>query len=614
MCVTQQIGRTEEELRALIDIMPQLVWIGRPDGYIEYHNQRWRDYTRMPFGSAQGNGWCQCIHPDDRQRVLEAWKNAVQMGHSYSIEQRLRDGLTGEYRWFLAKGAPYKNAQGEIVKWIGTLTDIDDKKRAGQELKAREELLRVLAETVPQFVWSTQEDGSLTYANQRYLDYLQVPLEELLGYGWRRFLHPDDYEATLAVRARSLGTGEPYEIEYRLREGRTGEYRWFLVRAAPVRNEAGQVIRWFGTSTDIEDRKHMEDALRQSQEQVNALLSSRIIGIFLAEEDQVVEANDTYLRMTGYTGEDLRAGNINWMQMTPPEYLAVTQQAVQELAVQQYGTPYEKEYICKDGSRLPVLVGVVALRRDPLYTIGFVLDNSARKELEQRKDDFISMAGHELKTPLAALKLQTQLLAKQLAKQGISHSISVLPRMEERANHLERLINELLDVSKMREGRLEYCWEPVDLDALLQSVVEIMQPMSTTHTIVVRGTAPGQLIGDKGRLEQVFTNLINNALKYSPDASMVEIEVSTRGKMVIVSVRDQGIGIPQEQREKVFERFYRASAPGQKAFPGLGMGLYIVAEIVKQHGGTITVESQLGKGSTFYVTLPMERAASLKRA
>ena len=154
---------------------------------------------------------------------------------------------------------------------------------------------------------------------------------------------------------------------------------------------------------------------------------------------------------------------------------------------------------------------------------------------------------------------------------------------------------------------MEYLQEAVDLDRLLHEVAETMQQMCTTHTIVVHGAAPHVLVGDKGRLEQVFINLISNAIKYSPDASMVEIEVSTFAETVTISVCDHGIGIPQEQREKIFERFYRVVDLSQRAVPGLGMGLYIVAEIVKRHGGTLTVNSEAGKGSTFQVTLPLER-------
>jgi PAS domain S-box-containing protein len=316
-----------------------------------------------------------------------------------------------------------------------------------------------------------------------------------------------------------------------------------------------------------------------------------------------VDANDTFLHMTGYTREDLCEGRMNVMHMTPPEYLARTQQAHQELATQQSVT-YEKEYVCKDGSRLPVLVGGVVLKDHPFQGIAFVLDNSARKELEQRKDDFISMASHELKTPLTVLKLQTTLLHRQLAKQGIQASAPALSSMEVQINKVTRLVEELLNVSKIQAGRLEYRQETVDLDALLREVAETMQQTHPSHRILVHGAVQASLMADRDRLGQVFINLLSNAIKYSPDAQTVEMDLSASPETVTICVRDHGLGIPREHREKIFERFYRTSGPKQGAILGLGMGLYIVAEIVKRHGGTITVDSAVGKGSTFMVTLP----------
>jgi PAS domain S-box-containing protein len=338
-------------------------------------------------------------------------------------------------------------------------------------------------------------------------------------------------------------------------------------------------------------------------------MNSSMIGIKITQGEQIVDANDTFLRMTGYTREDLCAGRMNVLHITPPEYLARTRQVHQELITQQSIT-YEKEYICKDGSRLPVLVCGVVLQHRPFQMIGFVLDNSARKELEQRKDAFISMASHELKTPLTSLQLQTQLLAKLLAKQGISDAAPALSRMQVQGKRLEHLIAELLDVSKIQAGRLEYAQETVDLDALLREITDTLQPIHPSHTLVMRGavqTGQASLMGDPDRLGQVFTNLLSNAIKYSPGAQTVEIDLDASADAVTVRMHDHGLGIPQEQREKIFERFYRASGPRQRTIPGLGIGLYIVAEIIKRHGGTITVDSEVGKGSTFTVTLPRKR-------
>ncbi|GHO61138.1 histidine kinase [Ktedonobacter sp. SOSP1-52] len=603
----QRIKASEENWRVLAETLPQLVWTTQPDGRVDYCNQRYCDLTQADFEQIRDYGWRQFLHPEDAEHTLALRQQSLATGELFENECRIRDGRTGAYRWFLARALPVRDTTGQILKWFGTCTDIEEQKQAEQQLKTSEQNFRTLAEMVPQLVWTMWPDGRLDYTNQRYRDVTQANLTLEGDDLWRQFVHPEDIERTLALRHQLLRIGEIYENEYRLKDGRTGEYRWYLTRALPVRDEAGQIIKWFGTGTDIDDQKRVEEALRQSQEQANVLMNSNIIGIFVGEREQIVDANDTFLRMTGYTREDLRAGRMNWLHMTPPDYLARSLEARQELDAQQSITPYEKEYVCKDGSRLPVLVGAVLLEHHSSQAITFVLDNSARKELEQRKDDFISMASHELRNPLTALKLHTTLLYRQLAKQGLQ--ASALSSMETQINKLTRLVEELLDVSKIQAGRLEYVQETVDLDALLREIVDTMQQTNPSHTILMRGVVQTNLMADRDRLGQVFTNLLSNAIKYSPGAETVEMDLSASAEAVTIRVQDHGLGIPREQRDKIFERFYRAAGPRQRAIPGLGMGLYIVAEIVKHHGGTITVESEVGKGSTFTVTLPMRREA-----
>ncbi len=608
--------RAEEEIRVLVDAIPQLVWMARPDGSAEYCNQRWCDYTGMTCQQAQGDGWLQPIHPDDQQRTLGVWQRALQTGRPYEAEQRLRHGTTGDYRWFLVRAEPFKDAQGQIVKWFGTCTDIQEQKRAEQQLKESRENLRVLAETVPQLVWTTGPDNRLDYCNQRYCEYTHATFEQLQGHGWRQFLHPEDDQGVMPLRYQTLETGEPFESECRLRNGQTGTYRWFLARGMPVRDDTGQITKWFGTNTDIQEQKRIEEALRQSQERIRALIDSNIIGITTAEvEGEVlVEANDAWLHMSGYTREDVRSRTLTRARITPPEQAPLFERALQEVTTRGQHTPIEAELVCKDGSRLPVLVGGVLFQDRPRQMVGFALDNSARKELEQRKDDFIGMASHELRTPLTALKLQTTLLARQLAKQGTQASAPALSSMETQINKLIRLVEELLDVSKIQAGRLEYRQETVDLDALLREIAGTMQQSHPSHRILVQGAVRASLLGDRDRLGQVITNLLENAIKYAPDAQTVEIDLSASEDAVTIRVRDHGLGIPREQREKIFERFYRTADPKQRVIPGLGMGLYIVAEIVKRYGGTITVDSEVGKGSTFTVTLPLMRDARPRKA
>jgi len=332
--------------------------------------------------------------------------------------------------------------------------------------------------------------------------------------------------------------------------------------------------------------------------------------------------NKQWSDYTGLTAEELKEGT--WVQVLHPEDVASHYHAWQRALMTGRDALFEVRLRNKAGVyRWHSICGLAQRNAggNILLWISVWTDIDEQKRTEQtlrvseknvrRRDDFISMASHELKTPLAVLKMQTQLLQKRLAKQGFHDVAAALVRMEAHIQKLERLNRDLLDVSNVQAGRLDYVQEAVDLDELLSEIAEAMQQLHPTHTIVIRGAAKTQLVGDRDRLEQVFTNLLSNAIKYSPAADTVELEIGSSAEALTVCVRDHGIGIPQEQREKIFERFYRAVDSSTNTIPGMGMGLYIVAEIVKEYGGTITVESERGKGSTFQVTLPLTRLQEL---
>jgi signal transduction histidine kinase len=201
-----------------------------------------------------------------------------------------------------------------------------------------------------------------------------------------------------------------------------------------------------------------------------------------------------------------------------------------------------------------------------------VLDTFVYTEPEPWSHDLLSVAGHELRTPLTVLKLQTQHLHKRLTRQGLDEDVALLAHMEVQIQKLERLNADLLNISKIQAGWLAYIQESVDLNKLLQESAEVMHQMHPTHTIQMHGRATTCVVGDKDRLGQVFTNLLSNAIKYSPRADTVEVEIRSSAEAITISVRDHGMGIPQDEHEKIFERFYRAVDPSTSAISGLGSG------------------------------------------
>jgi signal transduction histidine kinase len=219
------------------------------------------------------------------------------------------------------------------------------------------------------------------------------------------------------------------------------------------------------------------------------------------------------------------------------------------------------------------------------------------------------MASHELKTPVTSMKGFGYMLERRLRKQGDEQALIYLAKMDRQLDRLSTLISELLDISRMQSGKLTFQQEAFDLSTLVKETVEDLQQTTQTHRLCIEDAKPAQVVGDRDRVGQVLINLITNAIKYSPEADTVTLRVTTDANQAVVSVQDFGIGIARQHHDKIFERFYQVTDPEDRTYPGLGIGLYICNEIMKRHGGRMSVQSSKGKGSTFYMSLPLEEEA-----
>jgi signal transduction histidine kinase len=240
----------------------------------------------------------------------------------------------------------------------------------------------------------------------------------------------------------------------------------------------------------------------------------------------------------------------------------------------------------------------------PSLLISTSHDITQQMELERRKDEFISIASHELRTPVTSIKGFTQILHRRFQRLGDDDAQRYLSIMDKQLDKLTALINDLLDLSKIQAGKLTLQTERFDLAVLVQESVEMMQQTTHSHRLVLDNYSEVQVVGDRDRLGQVLINLLTNAVKYSPNADKVIIRVFKDAEQAYVSVQDFGIGIQETEHEKIFERFYQAPAPLEQTYPGLGMGLYISNEIITRHSGRMWVESRKGEGSTFYIAIP----------
>jgi PAS domain S-box-containing protein len=267
----------------------------------------------------------------------------------------------------------------------------------------------------------------------------------------------------------------------------------------------------------------------------------------------------------------------------------------------------EDIFFRKDGSVFPISFSVAPLIQDgkPQGAVLEFQDITKRKELERQKDDFIGVASHELKTPVTSLKTYTQVLKRRFEKQGDMAAAESLKKIDIQINKLTALITDLLDVTRSQTGNLNFRLEKFNFDALVTEVVENIQLTTLKHIIEIKGKTGVEILADRDRTGQVLINLLSNAIKYSPASNSIVVHLSRNKKEILVGIEDFGIGIPTDKIDQIFDRFMRVSGQAMETFAGLGLGLYISAQIIKRLGGKIWVESKLNQGSTFYFTLPL---------
>jgi PAS domain S-box-containing protein len=257
-----------------------------PKGYIFWYNNRWFDYTGTTLAEMQGWGWQKVHHPDEVDRVVERIKVAFATGEPWEDTFPLRS-KSGEYRWFLSRALPIRNADGRVARWFGTNTDITQQREMEQALRESEQQFRTLANSIPQLAWMANQNGYIFWYNERWYDYTGTTLEEMEGWGWQKVHHPDEVKRVVDRIKIAFSTGEPWDDTFPLRS-KAGAYRWFLSRALPIKDADGKVVRWFGTNTDITVQREMERALRESRDELEKRVAERTTA--LSEANEILKA------------------------------------------------------------------------------------------------------------------------------------------------------------------------------------------------------------------------------------------------------------------------------------------------------------------------------------
>jgi PAS domain S-box-containing protein len=408
---------------------------------------------------------------------------------------------------------------------------------------------------------------------------------------------------------RVAETGEPVRFE---NEAKALGGRWFDVYAFRLGGPGGRKVAVL--FTDVTERKRAEAALRASEERLRRMVSIDVVGvlIFEASTGTLVDANDAFLRTSGYARGEVEARALTWRTMTPPEHVAASERQMEGFAATGRVGPYEKEYFRKDGSRSWMVFAGAALGDGTV--VEYCIDVSDRKRIEERlkeeyrrKDEFLAMLAHELRNPLAPLRNALQIL--QLRGTDLSVVEHVRGIMERQVGHLGRLVDDLLDVSRVTTGKVQLRKERLDLARLVREGVAdhraTYEAKGVTLAVAIPD-APVWVSGDPTRLAQVLDNLLTNALKFTARDGEVSVSVAAdAGGGALLAVRDTGAGIEREMLARLFEPFSQADRTLDRSAGGLGLGLAVVKGLAELHGGSVRAESAgLGRGAAFTVTLP----------
>ena len=557
--------------------------------------------------------------------------------------------------------------------------------RAREALRLSQLELRALANSMPQLAWIAEQDGTMVWYNQRWYDYTGTTPEQMSGDGWKRVFAPDCLDAMRQRWEESHANGTPFELEVPIRSA-GGEFRWFLTRANPVHGVGGEVLRWFGTSTDVDQVKRVQEALRDETavlELLNrsgsALASTRDLQPLLQEVTDAA-TNLSGARFGALFYHDFGADGSELMKHTlsrgaPASFAAFAQPRATALigpdmrgegAVRSNdvledpgfgphppdnglppGHPPVRSYLAvpvalASGTTIGCLFfghpepdmfterteriiggiaaqAAVAIDNARLYEASqqaaaerkVLLDSERRARAEaertsQLKDEFLATLSHELRTPLTAILGWAQVLRRGIRDQADLHR--GLQTIERNARAQAQLIDDLLDMSSITSGNVRLDMQPLAPAAIVNAAIDTVRPAAEARQIAIEtefAPAPGMLSGDANRLQQIVWNLLTNALKFTPPGGKVKVGVRRDGDQIAISVRDSGIGITPGFLDHVFERFRQADATTTRKHGGLGLGLSIVKHLVEQHGGTVSADSEgEGHGACFILRLP----------
>jgi PAS domain S-box-containing protein len=633
----ENMRRTEQELRQIVDNMPVLAASYRPDGTMDFRNKAWRDYTGLSQDNLEGRQWGAALHPDDHAMVEREWRSHIATGGPFELEQRLRRA-DGEYRWHWVRRVPLHDDGGSVIKWYGVGFDIEDRKLADEALRRSEAALsetrrelQLTIDSIPVMVSTFDPDGTRSFVNQQWQNYTGHTQREATGKGLNTsvYYHPDDVQRFENAWRIAQTRGETLAVDVRTRRA-DGTYRWYTMRRAPLRDDRGNIVKWYSVGIDVDDQKVAENALQRSEAYLAEAQKLSVTGSIAWDpiSDDHFWSDETY-QIMGFD-RSVKPSMDLIMQRIHPDDRAHLQHEVDRATNGAQNHDYESRLLMPDGQIKLVHVRAhrVKYASGKQEIVGALIDITESRNSQAALDaaqtalahasrvatlgEISASIAHEVNQPLAAIVANGQACLRFLRRETpdlnyVRGALEWIVKDGNRAGEVIRRVRGLLKKAEIQKALL-------DVNDIVREVAALLQRELTAQYVTLRlelASAIPLIVGDRVQLQQVIINLVVNgvdAMQAVPQRSHALLIRTYRDEAhrVVVAVKDSGVGIPPDSVDRLFDAFFSTKPSG------LGIGLSVCRSIISDHGGRLWAANNTGEpGATFQFALPSHQEQQL---
>ncbi len=589
----------------LLQVLPAALYTCDTSGYIQWFNPAAAElWGRKPvIGEELWCGSWRIYKPDGTLLSPGDCPMAIALRTRQKVEgaEIIIEKPNGERRNIMPYPKPIFDVSGEMVGAINMLIDITETKRSEREM-AR---LAAIVESSDDAIISKTLNGTITSWNPGAEKLFGFTAGEMIGQQITRLIPEDRLNEEQFIIDR-ISQGELVDHFHTLRQTKNRGLIDISLTISPIKDKSGRVIGASKIARDITRSRIEEEKLRQSEKNLNELANAMPQLVWITDADGIV----TYFndRIDEYSQGNNLTGKTYWQNLVHPDDFPATNTAWKKAFSNGEIFQQEHRFCMAEGKSCWHLTRIIPYHDNNgaiSKWIGTATDIDDMKLAAIRKDDFLSVASHELRTPITSIKAYSQLLLETYGNSDDNFLKNALTKLEVQSNKMTKLVTDFLKLSKIESGKLQLTKTRFKINDLVSEIAAEIQFVSVNHRIRIEELGTAEVLADRERISQVIANFLNNAIKYSPGTDEVIVTIEPSGNTVRVLVKDKGIGVKPEDHKKIFERFYRAKSNGNIPFSGFGIGLYISAELIRRHEGEIGVNSEEGKGSTFYFALPV---------